>query len=157
MTITPTSLTRASGLAAVAAGVLFMGVQIGHPHLDVHTVTTTELAVRNSLKVLFAALALAGITGMYLRQVRQTGVLGLVGYLVYAACYLSIMCTAYVAAYILPSVAGTAPAYVSDVLAAASNGHAVGDIGLLQTVIYVQGFTFFAGGLLFGIALFRAR
>src|SRR3954469_18589147 len=125
MTITPTTLIRASALAAVAAGTLFMSVQIGHPHLDVTTITTTELAVRSSLKVLFAALALVGITGMYLRQVRQAGVLGLLGYLVYAVCYLSIMCTAYVAAFILPSVAGADPAYVSDVLAAASNGHAV--------------------------------
>ena len=31
-----------------------------------------------------AALALAGITGMYLSQARRTGLLGLVGYLVLA-------------------------------------------------------------------------
>ena len=71
MTITPTTLTRAAGVAAVAAGVIFIGVQINHPHLDATTVTTTEVVVRNSLKVLMAALALAGITGMYLRQVRR--------------------------------------------------------------------------------------
>jgi hypothetical protein len=157
MTITPTTLSRASGLAAIAAGVLFTGIQLGHPHLDVTTITTTELAIRNSLKVLFAALALVGVTGMYLRQVREIGVLGLVGYLLYATCYLLIGGTAYVAAFILPSVAGTDPAYVSDVLAAASNGHAVGDIGRLQTVISLQGFAYIVGGLLFGIALYRAR
>ena len=157
MTITPTTLSRTSGIAAVAAGALFIGIQIRHPHLDVTTITTTELAVRNSLKILMAALALVGITGMYLRQVRAAGVLGLVGYVLFSTCYLSIICSAYLAAYVLPSIAGTEPAYVSDVLAAASNGHAVGDIGLLQDAIRVQGFTFLAGSLLFGIALFRAR
>ena len=34
MTITPTTLTRSAGLSAVAAGLIFIGVQIGHPHLD---------------------------------------------------------------------------------------------------------------------------
>ena len=77
MTITPTTLTRAAGAAAAAAGLLFIGINVGHPHLDVDSITSTEVVVRNSLKVLMAALAVAGITGMYLRQVRETGVLGL--------------------------------------------------------------------------------
>ena len=66
-----------------------------------------EVAVRNSLKVLMAVLALVGITGMYLRQVKQSGALGLVGYLLMSTCYLSIMCTSFIGAYVLPSIAGT--------------------------------------------------
>jgi hypothetical protein len=157
MTITPTTLIRAAGVAAIAAGVIFIGVQINHPHSDVTNVTTTEWAVRNSLKVLMAALALAGITGMYLRQVRQIGVLGLLGYLVFSTGYLLILSSAYVAGYVLPSLADTDPGYVNDVLAAATNGTAQGDIGLLQTVLQVQGIGFIGGSLIFGIALFRAR
>ena len=49
-----------------------------------------------------AALALAGITGMYLRQVKQIGVLGLLGYLLFGTGYLVIMSTAFVSAYVLP-------------------------------------------------------
>ncbi len=157
MTITPTMLSRAAGVAAVAAGLIFIGVQINHPHSDVTSVTTTEWAVRNSLKVLMAALALAGITGMYLRQVKQIGVLGLLGYLVLGAGYLLILSTAAVSAYILPSLAGTDPGYVNDVLAAANGGTPEGDIGLLRGVLRLQGFAYLAGGLVFGIALFRAR
>jgi hypothetical protein len=157
MTITPATLTRAAGVAAVVAGLIFIGVQINHPHSDVTNVTTTEWAVRNSLKVLMAALALAGITGMYLRQVRQSGVLGLLGYLLFSTGYLLIMSSAYVAAYVLPSLADADPGYVNDVLAAGTNGTAQGDIGLLQTVFQVQGIAFIGGSLIFGIALFRAR
>jgi hypothetical protein len=157
MTITSNTLSRTAGAAAVAAGLIFIGVQINHPPSDVTSVTTTEWAVRNSLKALMAVLALAGITGMYLRQVKQTGVLGLVGYLLFGAGYLVVMSTAFVSAYVLPSLAGTDPGYVNDVLAAATNGTAIGDIGLLQTALRVQGFGFLAGGLVFGIALFRAR
>ena len=157
MTITPVTLIRSAGVAAVLAGLIFIGVQINHPHSDVSAVTTTEWAVRNSFKVLMAALALAGITGMYLRQVKQIGLLGLIGYLVFAAGYLTILGVAFASAFILPSIAETDPAYVNDVLAAATNGSANGDIGLLQVALNVSGITFLGGGLLFGIALYRAR
>ncbi len=157
MTITPATLTRSAGFAAVAAGLIFIGVQINHPHSDVTAVVTTEWAVRNSLKVLMAALALVGITGMYLRQVKEIGLLGFLGYLVFSAGYLTIMCVAFVSAFVLPTVAETSPAYVSDLLAAATNGSATGDIGPMQTALLVSGLTYLGGGLIFGIAIYRAR
>ncbi len=156
MTITPTTLTRSAGVAAVAAGLIFIGVQINHPHLDATTITTTEVVVRNSLKVLMATLALVGITGMYLTQVKRMGRLGLAGYLLFGANYLVIMSTSFVAAYVLPSIAGSNASYVNDVLEAANGGRATGDIGLLQTVLHVEGGLFLSGGLVFGIALYRA-
>jgi hypothetical protein len=157
MAITPTTLSRSAGVAAVVSGLIFIGVQINHPPLDATTITTTEVAVRDALKVLMAVLALVGITGMYLRQVRQTGVLGLLGYLVLGTCYLVIAGTSFVATFVLPAIAGTDPSYVNDVTAAATNGTPAGDIGLLQTAFQVQGYTYLAGGLIFGIALYRAR
>ena len=157
MTITPTTLTRAAGIAAAAAGLIFIGVQINHPPMEVASVATTEWAVRGTAKVVMAALALAGITGMYLRQVRRSGLLGLIGYLVFAAGYVTIGSVAFVSAYALPSLAGTAPGWVQDVLAAADGRTPTGDIGLMGTAIAVEGYLYLAGGLLFGIALFRAR
>lgn len=157
MTITHATLIRSAAVAAVAAGLIFIGIQIGHPHSDVTSVTTTEWAVRNSFKVVMAALALVGITGMYLRQVKQIGLLGLLGYLLFGAGYLTIIGVAFVSAYVLPSIAETDPGYVNDVLAAATNGTATGDIGLMQAALTVSGITFLGGGLIFGIALYRAR
>jgi hypothetical protein len=157
MTITPSTLFRAAGAAGAAAGLLFIGINIGHPHLDVTSITSTEVVVRNTLKVVMAALALAGITGMYLRQVRETGVLGLVGYVLFAVGYLVIMGVTFAAAFVLPSIAGTDPAYVSDVISVTTGGQAAGDIGSMQAVNVLAGVTYLGGGLLFGIALFRAR
>jgi hypothetical protein len=57
---------------------------------------------------------------MYLRQIRQTGVRGLVGYLLLCSGYLLIVGTALIAGYVLPSLADTDPAYVDAVLAAAA-------------------------------------
>jgi hypothetical protein len=157
MTVTPTTLTKAAGAAAVAAGLIFIGVQINHPHLDATSITTTEVVLRNSLKVLMAALALAGITGMYLSRIRRNGVLGLIGYLLLSIGYLVIMSTTFAAAYVLPTIADTNPGYVNDVIAETTGGTATGDIGVLQTVLQVQGIAYLAGGLVFGIALYRAR
>src|SRR2546423_15293383 len=93
MTITSNTLFRAAGASAALAGLIFIGVQINHPYLDATSITTTDVMTRNSLKMLMAALALAGITGVYLRQVTKVGVLGLLGYVLFAAGYLSILGT----------------------------------------------------------------
>jgi hypothetical protein len=157
MTITPTALTRSAGVAAILAGLTFIGVQIGHPHLDVTSVGTVEWTVRNTAKAVFAALGLAGITGMYLRQVRQMGLLGLLGFLLLSSGYVLILGTSLIAGYVLPSLADTDPAYVDAVLAAAAGGMPSSDIGALHPTLLVEGFAYLAGGLVFGIALFRAR
>jgi hypothetical protein len=157
MTITTTTLTKASAVAAAVGGLLFIAVQVKHPNLDVTFATTTEWKVRETMKVFFAILSLAGITGMYLRQVRQIGVLGLLAYLLLSVGYLAMMGVEVVGAVVLPSIAHSAPRYVTDVLAVATGGHAAGDIGLMQPLIAVMGIGFLGGGLLFGIALFRAN
>lgn len=157
MSVTPTTLTSTTGVAAAAAGLVFIGVQVGHPHLDVDSITTTEVLVRNVAKLVMVVLALVGFAGMYLSQVRRNGVLGLVGYAVISLGYLSILFTTAVSAFVLPSIAGSDPAYVGDVLAVATGGTAEGDIGTLGTVFQLQGAAYLLGGLVFGIALFRAR
>jgi hypothetical protein len=159
MIITPTTLFRATAVAAAAAGLIFIGVQIDHPHLDATSITSPDVIVRNSLKMLMAALALTGITGMYLRQVTKIGVLGLLGYVLLAAGYLSMLGTEFVSALVLPSIADSATAYVNDVIAVAlaTNGPETGDIGLMNTAIMFTGITYLAGGFIFAIALFRAN
>ena len=157
MTVTTTGLTRAAGISAAAAGLIFIAVQINHPPMDVASVATTEWVVRNSAKVVMGALALAGITGIYLRQVRQVGVLGLVGYLLLGAGYLLMFATEVISAYVLPGLVHLAPGYVNDILVAAAGGTPVGDIGAMKTVLAVTGVGYMVGGLIFGIALFRSR
>jgi hypothetical protein len=157
MTVTTSGLTKAAGAAAAAAGALFIGIQIGHPHLDATSIQTTEVVVRDTLKVVMAALALAGLTGMYLSQVRRNGVLGLVGWLVLSAGYLLIMGTAFTAAFVLPEIADANQAYVNDVIDVTNGRTSSADIGAMVAVNQIQGIAYLAGGLLFGIALFRAR
>jgi hypothetical protein len=157
MTLTTTTLTKTSAVAAAVGGLLFIAVQVKHPSLDVAFVTTTEWKVRETMKVLFGALSLVGITGMYLRQVKQIGVLGLLAYLLFSVGFLALMSVEVVGAVVLPSIAATSPGYVTDVLAVATGGHATGDVGLMQALNGVMAIGFLGGGLLFGIALLRAN
>jgi len=156
MTVTTTSLTRAAGVSAALAGAIFIAVQVGHPAMIVGSVETTEWVVRSTAKVVMAALALVGVTGIYLRQVRQTGVLGLIGYLLFGAGYLLMFAVEVVSAAVLPALTSAMPAYVNDVVVAAAGGTPVASIGGIQLVLNASGIGYMLGGLLLGIALFRA-
>lgn len=154
MTITTTGLTRAAGAAAALAGTIFIAVQINHPPMEAASTATTDWILRSCAKAAMSALALAGITGMYLRS-RRSGLLGLAGYLLFAAGYLLMFAVEVIAATVLPVLAGSEPGYVTDVLVTAAGGAPAGDLGGLQTVLNLSGVGYLVGGLLFGIALFR--
>jgi hypothetical protein len=154
MNITATGLIKAAGAAAAAAGAIFIAVQINHPATGTFTTETTQWVVRECAKIVMAALALAGITGMYLRQYRRAGVLGLIGYLVFAVGYLAMFSVEVIAGTVLPSLVHTQPGFVNDAVAAAAGG-SHGDIGGLQLMLDLMGAGFILGGLIFGIALFR--
>jgi len=158
MTVTASGLIRAAAAAAVAAGTIFIAVQIGHPQLTTTSITTTDVLIRESLKVVMAVLAVVGITGLYLSQIRRNGMVGLIGYLMLAVGYLSIMCTTFIGAFVAPTIASTSPGYVDDVIALATGrGRVTGDVGALDALWKFQAVCYLAGGLIFGIALFRAR
>ena len=156
MQITPTTLTRAAGLAAVASGALFIAVQVKHPEITPDFVQGTEWTVRQGMKITMATLALAGIAGMYLSQVRRIGLLGLVGYLLLSLGYLMMLCVEMIALVVVPTIAQTSPEYVGGVIAVATNSSSTADLGLFVALNGVVAVGYLLGGLLFGIALFRA-
>lgn len=157
MSVTTTGLTRAAGLSAAVAGAIFIAVQIGHPGFDTYLTDTHQWVIRCSAKAVMTVLALAGITGMYLHQVRQTRLLGLVGYLVFALGYLMMWATEVMAVAFLPPLTDKAPAFVNDTVVASGGGTPTGDIGQLHIFFDLTGACYLLGGLVFGIALFRAR
>lgn len=157
MSLTTASLTRAAGLCAAAGGLLFIAVQVNHPSVNLAFVTTPEWTVRQGMKVCMAVLVLIGLAGMYLSQVRRNGLLGLLGYLVLSFGFLTMLTVEVAGLVIMPAIAGSSPGYVSSVLAVALGGQPAQDIGLLVPLNTLSGLGYMAGGLVFGIALFRAK
>lgn len=158
MTITTAKLTGAAGLSAVAAGLLFIVIQFIHPAGDVSAVTGTAWAVTAYLTMAMAVLGLVGVSGLYLRQVREAGLLGLVGFTLFSLFYLLTIAFTFVEALILPALAEDAPEFVNDFLGIFGGAAGDGSLGVVELAAPVGGFAFYLlGGLLFGVALFRAR
>src|SRR5690606_24143661 len=70
--------------------------------------------------------------------------------------YLAMFSVEVIAATVLPALVDDHPRFVDDVIAAATGGSTVGDIGDLQVLFTAAGVGYMLGGLLFGIASFRA-
>jgi hypothetical protein len=156
MTFTANRLTATAGLSAAAAGAIFVGVQINHPPADVAHLVTTDMLVRQSAKVLMSVLALIGFTGMFLRHRHRFGVLGLAGFALLSVGYLAMFATECIVGYVLPAIAHSNPGYVQAVIDAAVGRGTSVDIGHMRELLLAMGLGYPFGGLLFGIALFRA-
>ena len=157
MKITAPSLVRWAGLSAMAAGTIFVLVQPIHPPDVLSSVSTPRWAIVHVFSTAMCFLALLGITGLYARQAREAGWLGLAGYLVFGLFFALQAPYVFAEAFILPHLTTAAPGFVQGWLVIAGGPVAGGmDLGALATVYQVIGLLYIAGGLLFGIATFRA-
>lgn len=155
-TVSPSSLWRWSGLAAIVAGAVFAGIQPIHPPDTVASVSTAAWAVIAPLKTVMCVLLLIGVTGIYARQVRQAGWLGLVGYVVFMLGWLITSANVFAETFILPPLVAAAPQFVDAFLGVAANRRSELDLGAVPTLFTLGGVGYMLGGLLFGIATFRA-
>ena len=158
MKITASNVIRWSGLATVVAGIIFAGIQPIHPWEVVAAVNTSAWAIITSLKTAMCLLFLLGITGLYARQVNKAGWLGLAGFLVLSLSWALQTAFVFAEAFILPLLATTAPQFVDSVLGTLARGEAsTVNLGALPAIYSLGvGVTYMLGGLLFGIATFRA-
>ncbi len=157
MTLTPSKLNRAAGLAAVAAGLTFIIIQPIHPTEDLATVAGSAWAITGWLTIAFASLALVGVSGIYHTQVKEAGVVGFIGYAMFSAFFVLTIAYNFVEIYVLPPLVDLAPQFVES-----WNGIVTGDAGpvdlpaleVMWTVAFVL---YFFGSSLLGIGLYRAR
>lgn len=156
MTITPSGLLRAAGLSAAASGVLFALIQFIHPDETLANVDTTAGVGTHYLSITMCALGMVGVTGLYLRQIKETGVLGLVGYLMFAAFFAVTAGFQFIEAFALPELAAEAPVGVTSFLAIPL-GKDAGDLGAVTVLAPITGVLYLVGGTIFAVALYRAR
>ena len=156
MKVTPGGLIRSTGVAAIAAGLLFVVIQPLHPDDVLASVTTDAWAVIHYATLAMLALFVVGVTGIYARQVEPFGVVGLAGYVVLViGLVLTALGTA-IEAFVQPLIAATDPDFVEGMLAMV-HGHPIEtDLGAIPLVWNVASAGFMAGTLLFGFATFRA-
>lgn len=157
MRITPSTLTRGSAVAAVVAGAIYIVIQFIHPADVVTSLSTGQWATVHILSFSEAVLALIGVTGIYLRQVRQFGLLGLIGYLMFGFFFVLQAAFNFTEAFIAPLLVTTAPQFADDFVGLFGRHTAVTDLGPLAALPSVAGLLYVLGALIFGIGVIRAR
>ena len=143
------TLMRWSGLSVSLGGLAYALFVLVHPFSglsDPHVIHSGQWLVAHTLHLLGAVLVLLGLPGLYISEMRRTGRLGLVGYLV-----------AFVGT-VLHAGSGMFTAYVVPLAPALAdpNGPAQGSpfvaVFLLQTVAMIAGFALLAmAGLRAGV------
>ncbi len=158
MTITASTLTRAAAVALAVAGVIFILIQPLHPHEDVASITTSTWFVVHFLSLTMAVLGLAGITAVYLTQVTRSGILGLLGYLVFSLFFITQAAVNFAEGFILPLSAAGSPKLTEDVASLFVTGYVLQtDVGPLAIVGSIGAVLYLGGGVLFGIAVIRGN
>jgi hypothetical protein len=150
------TLSRWAGLAAMASGILFIGIQLIHPSDVLSSVSTDRWVIVHCLGVAMCLLGLLGVAGIFTRQVNAAGWTGLAGYLLMTLFYALSMGFQFIEAFVSPALATDSPGFVEGILGIASGDGSKMDLGALPAVYAVTGGMYVLGGLLFGIATFRA-
>jgi hypothetical protein len=154
---TAANLIRWSGLAAMGSGIIFIAMQAIHPLDVLSSVSTTRWAIVHYMGVAMGILGLFGVTGIYARQVEKAGWLGLVGYLLLSLFYVLTTAFQFIEAFVTPPLATVAPEFVEGFLGIPAGHASTVDLGSLPLVYTVTGMVgYMLGGLVFGIATFRA-
>ena len=157
MKITASKLISWSGLAAMAAGIIFAGIQPIHPADELASVTTSAWANIMPFKTAMGILFVAGTAGLYSRQVEESGWLGLAGFVLFSLNWVIQTWYIFVEAFVLPLLPAESPVFVPSYLALAHGASGEMELGALATIYTLAGLLFIGGGLLLGIATLRAR
>jgi hypothetical protein len=157
MTITPSSLMRWAGLSALLAGLCYPLVGIFHPANVPASVTTTRWEIVHIVACAMSFFGLLGLAGLYARQATRAGWLGLAGYVLLSLWFVVVMGFSFVEAFILPHVATASPGLVQAWMGMFNGPAGTFNLGALPTIWTLSAPVYILGGVLFGIATFRAR
>jgi hypothetical protein len=156
MKITAPSLIRWSGLAALVAGICFVVLGLLHPPNVLSSVTTTRWEIVHSLALAMSLFGLLGMMGLYARQVKEAGWLSLAGFLLLSLWLVLILPFTFFEVFFLPLLATEAPTFAEGFLGIFTGSASEIDFGALPALWQLSSVLLLLGGLVFGIATFRA-
>ena len=156
MKITASKVIRWAGLSAMVAGICYVLVGMFHPLNVLSSVTTTRWAIVHVLASAMSFFGLLGMAGLYARQAEKSGWLGLAGFVLFSLWLALILGFSFVETFILPRLATATPTFVEGFLGMFTGSASEINFGVLPTLWTLSGPLYILGGLLFGIATFRA-
>jgi hypothetical protein len=155
--VTGPMLLRATGLSGVLAGLLFIAIQPIHPADELASVTISTWAWVHYATLAMEVLFLFGLAGIYVRQIAETGWLGLVGYLVLSLGLMLTFALGAIEAFVTPLMATSQPGFVEGFLGLVKGSPTGADLGAIPTLYAAHDALFVLGLLVFGVATLRAN
>ena len=152
---TASSLIRWAGLSALVAGVCFVVLGLLHPPNVLSSVPTTQWAVVHVLALAMSLFGLLGMIGLYARQVKEAGWLGLAGFLLLSLWLVLILPFTFFEVFFLPLLATEAPTFGEGFLGIFTGAASEINFGVLAAVYKLTGVLLILGPLVFGIATLR--
>jgi hypothetical protein len=149
------NLIRWAGLSAMVAGICFVVVGLLHPPNILSSVSTTRWVIVHAVAIALSLFGLPGITGVYARQAHAAGWLGLAGYLLFSLWLVLIFAFTFFEVFVLPLLVTEAPTFAAGFLGIFT-GSTEMNVGGLAALWGLSDALFALGGLVFGIATFRA-
>jgi hypothetical protein len=156
MKSTASKLIRWAGLATMVAGICYVIVGLFHPPNILSSVTTSQWAIVHVLACAMCFFGILGMAGLYARQAEKSGWLGLAGFVLFSLWCAFILGFSFVETVILPPLATEAPKFVDGFLGMLNSTGSEIDLGVLPTIWLLTAPLYILGGLLVGIATFRA-
>ena len=135
---------------------IFVVMGMFHPPNILSPVTTTRWAIVHVLAIAMSFFGLLGITGLYARQVKEAGWLGLAGFILFSIWLVLVTGFTFVEVFILPLLATAVPTFVEGFLGMFTGHASEMNLGALPAVWTLTEPLYILGGLLFGIATLRA-
>ena len=156
MKITASSLIRWAGLSALVAGICFVVLGLLHPPNVLSSVSTTRWTIVHSLAITMSVFGLLGMIGLYARQVKEAGWLGLAGFLLLSFWLMLVLPFTFFEVFFLPVLATEAPTFAEGFLGILTGAASEINFGVLPALWQLSNVLILLGGLVFGIATFRA-
>jgi hypothetical protein len=157
MKVTHAHLIRWAGLAAMLAGLCYVFVGIFHPANAPASVTTTRWEVVHVVACAMSFFGVIGLVGLYVKQATKAGWLGFAGFVLLSAWMVLIMGFSFVEAFVLPRVATSSPGFVQGWMGMFNGDPSPVNLGALPALWTLSAPLYIGGGVLFGIATFRAH
>ena len=157
MNVSSARLYRLAGLAAVLAGVCYVIVGVFHPVNALASVTTTRWELVHVFACAMCFFGLLGLMGICARQAAKAGWVGLVGFVLLSSWLVLILGFSFVEVLILPHLATVTPGFVDGWMGMFNGDPSPVDLAFLPTVWTITAPLYIGGGVLFGLATFRAR
>jgi hypothetical protein len=138
------------------AGLSYAVVGVFHPANVLASVTAPRWAIVHIFALAMSFFGMFGMTGLYVRQVEESGWLGLIGYLMLTTWFAMVLGFTFVEIFILPIMATVSPPFVEGFVGMFTGTPSTIDLGALPTLWTISGPLYLLGGLVFGVATFRA-